>query len=101
MSGQHSPKCRYEETGWPCIEFSTDGSLAGARIAHHFGTTDEEEIKATNRIGTIEDNARALTGMTEEQAEWEGGNDSAEAGDEEGFIELPVGFLWHRESREH
>lgn len=50
-----------------CRAFSTDGTALGADIAHTFGTTDEEAIRAD------ELNARkqALTGMKEEQADWE------------------------------
>ena len=54
-----------------CREFSTDGTAMGAVIAHTFGTTDEEEIQ---RIGDERDwseRRAALTGMEEEQADWE------------------------------
>lgn len=54
-----------------CREFSTDGTAMGAVIAHTFGTTDEEEIQ---RIGDERDwseRRAALTGMKEEQADWE------------------------------
>jgi hypothetical protein len=54
-----------------CREFSTDGTAMGAVIAHTFGTTDEEEIQ---RIGDERDRSErraALTGMEEEQADWE------------------------------
>lgn len=52
-----------------CREFSTDGTRMGADIAHEFGTTDEEEIK---RIGWARhERDIPLTGMEEEQADWE------------------------------
>ncbi len=51
-----------------CREFSTDGTRLGAEIAHEFGTTDEKEIE---RIGWAQEQKVALTGMPEEQADWE------------------------------
>lgn len=66
----HGPWCPEPYSG-ECKKFSTDGSRLGADIAHQFGTTDEENIKATNETGTTADNAKKLTGMEEEQAEWE------------------------------
>jgi hypothetical protein len=66
----HGPYCPEPYTG-ECLRFSTDGSRLGADIAHTFGTTNEQEIIETESIGTVADNARHLTGMDEEQAEWE------------------------------
>lgn len=66
----HSPNCRWP-TGEPCRKFSTDGTRLGAQIAHTMGTTDEDEI-ANMAETTITGAARAsLTGMIEEQADWE------------------------------
>lgn len=58
-----------------CREFSTDGTSMGALIAHQMGTMDEEEIKAI--VDEESRNARdqPLTGMEEEQADWEEGDD--------------------------
>jgi hypothetical protein len=54
-----------------CQLFSTDGTALGAMIAHQMGTMDEEEIK--ERVAEENSNAgkQALTGMEEEQADWE------------------------------
>lgn len=54
-----------------CREFSTDGTAMGALIAHQMGTTDEEEIKATVAAENRNAGRQALTGMAEEQADWE------------------------------
>lgn len=64
MTGKHAPDCRWPK-GFPCLRFSTDGTLAGAEIAHTMGTTSEEEII---RRGFERE---PLTGMDEEQADWE------------------------------
>jgi hypothetical protein len=48
-----------------CREFSTDGTAMGALIAHTMGTTDEVEIGHRPVV------APSLTGMTEEQADWD------------------------------
>jgi hypothetical protein len=40
---EHSDDCGWPY-GPPCRSFSTDGTLAGARIAHAMGTADEDEI---------------------------------------------------------
>lgn len=77
----HGTWCKEPYKG-DCVLFSTDGTRLGADIAHQFGTMDEEEIKATNRIGTLEDNTDKLTGMTAEQREWEGIDDAAEDADD-------------------
>jgi hypothetical protein len=64
---QHDGNCAWPN-GEPCRKFSTDGTRLGAEIAHTMGTTDEEEIirRETERIRSEE-----LTGMPEEQAEWD------------------------------
>ena len=54
-----------------CREFSTDGTAMGAFTAHTMGTDDPAEIR---RIGIEELRnmaTRGLTGMDEEQADWE------------------------------
>jgi hypothetical protein len=55
-----------------CNAFSTDGTGMGALIAHSFGTTDEAEIMrrhASADVAPERDNP--LTGMAEEQADWD------------------------------
>jgi hypothetical protein len=67
----HDAGCKWERGGEPCRRFSTDGTRLGAQIAHTMGTDDEEVIR---REGENDDrNARkqGLTGMTEEQVDWE------------------------------
>lgn len=54
-----------------CREFSTDGTAMGALIAHQMGTTSEEEIKALEAAENRNASRQALTGMEEEQADWE------------------------------
>lgn len=56
-----------------CREFSTDGTALGADIAHSMGTMDEREIqqRGVEEFRRVFDNSRHLTGMDEEQAEWE------------------------------
>ena len=54
-----------------CREFSTDGTEMGALIAHQMGTTDEEEIKAMVAAENRNAARQGLTGMKEEQADWE------------------------------
>lgn len=61
----HSPGCRWPAE--PCLEFSTDGTQLGAVIAHTMGTTSEAEITAMGKPSA------SLTGMAEEQADWEEG----------------------------
>lgn len=39
----HGKYCKWPH-GYPCREFSTDGTATGALIAHSLGTTSEEEI---------------------------------------------------------
>jgi hypothetical protein len=56
-----------------CREFSTDGTSMGAFIAHSFGTTDEDEIVRIGEEEEREERQQALTGMDEEQADWEEG----------------------------
>lgn len=61
----HNDKCKF------CREYSTDGTLLGAHIAHTMGTDNEQEILEN----AIEEDRRlrweSLTGVPEEQAEWE------------------------------
>lgn len=64
----HSPSCRWPD-GEPCRQFSTDGTRLGAVIAHQMGTTSEAGI---TQQAFAERQAR-LTGMPEEQADWEEG----------------------------
>ena len=54
-----------------CQRFSTDGTALGALIAHTFGTMDEEEIKALQEEEDRNNRRQSLTGMVEEQADWE------------------------------
>lgn len=69
-SRDHDPSCTWPQ-GYPCKRFSTDGTRVGAYIAHSMGTMDEDEI-ARMRIEES-DIERPLTGMPEEQADWEEG----------------------------
>lgn len=58
-----------------CREFSTDGTAMGAATAHMMGTDDPEEVR---RIGIEELRGmakRGLTGMDEEQADWDEGEE--------------------------
>ena len=66
----HGSWCKEPYKG-ECLLFSTDGTRLGADIAHQFGTINEQEIIDTESIGTTADNAKHLTGMDAEQAEWE------------------------------
>lgn len=67
---EHGPNCKWPQ-GEPCREYSTDGTRLGAQIAHTMGTTDEEAITAQHRNDERNAARQALTGMPEEQAEWE------------------------------
>lgn len=68
----HDPWCKWEQGGAPCRKFSTDGTLLGADIAHSMGTTDESKI--LEHFGVFHLNGeRVLTGMDEEQEDWEAG----------------------------
>lgn len=58
-----------------CREFSTDGTSMGALIAHQMGTTDEEEIKEMVAAENRNAARQGLTGMAEEQADWEADDD--------------------------
>jgi hypothetical protein len=72
----HDPNCGWEKGGYPCRKWSTDGTRLGADIAHTMRTADETEIAAGDQdrldegigIGAAR---RALTGMAEEQADWD------------------------------
>lgn len=70
MSEQHDPGCGWPE-GRPCLRFSTDGTLMGAQIAHTMGTDDEEAIRAEAENDARNAAKQGLTGMDEEQADWE------------------------------
>lgn len=67
----HSKGCKWESGGEPCRKFSTDGTRLGAQIAHTMGTTDEEAIIAEAENDERNARRQALTGMLEEQADWE------------------------------
>lgn len=77
----HGPHCKVPYSR-ACAQFSTDGTRLGADIAHQFGTTDEDEIANMDEFG-IPLATKNLTGMDQEQREWEGLDDAAEAGDDE------------------
>jgi hypothetical protein len=74
----HDPNCEWSTKRIPCLRFSTDGTRAGALIAHTMGTTDEEEIKRIGMIGKpgyhcSRIDGPELSGMDEEQRDWECG----------------------------
>jgi len=54
---------------------STDGTRLGADIAKAMGTDDEETILLESANSHREYVISKLTGMTEEQADWEEGED--------------------------
>ncbi len=54
-----------------CQKFSTDGTGMGAIIAHLYGTDSEEEICAIQDAEYRAEVRASLTGMDEEQADWE------------------------------
>lgn len=54
-----------------CREFSTDGTAMGATIAHLYGTTDADEIAEAQREEERREREATLTGMADEQADWE------------------------------
>jgi hypothetical protein len=58
-----------------CRDFSTDGTVIGAHIAHSYGTTDEREIEHLQAEERLRGRDRVLTGMEEEQADWEADDD--------------------------
>ena len=55
----------------PTGRASTDGTWLGAEIAEVMGTTDENEIIAEGRRYLKRHAEESLTGMAEEQADWE------------------------------
>jgi hypothetical protein len=69
----HDEHCPRYPSGYyvygACREFSTDGTRVGAEIAHAMGTTDEDEITMMALSG---DKRYHLTGVFEEQADWDG-----------------------------
>lgn len=64
--GAHCPKNGEWYVKRECREFSTDGTRIGADIAHTMGTMDEDEI-----VNTPIERDQELTGMDEEQADWD------------------------------
>lgn len=65
----HDPNCKWP-LGPPCIKFSTDGTRAGAEIAHTMGTADEDIITA----GKAPNDDRPepfFSDVDAEQADWE------------------------------
>lgn len=70
---EHGDQCVRPLRG-KCLKFSTDGTRLGADIAHEFGTTDEKEI--AYRTPPESEREFPLTGMPEEQADWDEGEDS-------------------------
>lgn len=54
-----------------CREFSTDGTWIGANIAHLYGTKDDDAIAAIQAAERKAEVMASLTGMEEEQADWE------------------------------
>ena len=61
----HDPGCGWANGGAPCLQFSTDGTLLGAEIAHSMGTTSEVEITLMGRESAFFSDVEA------EQAEWD------------------------------
>lgn len=53
-----------------CLQFSTDGTRLGAYIAHQMGTTSEEAIIADALERERREREENLTGMDEEEADW-------------------------------
>lgn len=72
MPKGHGPWCEHRDSA-ACRAFSTDGTRLGSVIAHEFGTTNEEEIIRRGTEELLAGGKRSLTGMDEEQAEWEEG----------------------------
>ena len=68
----HHPKCTWPD-GKPWLRFSTDGTRLGAEIAHTFGTTSEQEIaeRGDEALRDLPGTGGKLTGMAEEQADWD------------------------------
>jgi hypothetical protein len=66
----HDPGCTWPR-GEPCLRFSTDGTRAGAEIAHTMGTTSELVIaqgKAPNDVIP----PPFVSDVAAEQADWDG-----------------------------
>lgn len=61
---EHDPECDWANGGFPCLQFSTDGTLLGAEIAHSMGTTSELEIIRTGESTFFSD-------VEAEQSDWE------------------------------
>ncbi len=58
-----------------CREFSVDGTAMGATIAHLYGTTCMKTIDMIQEAEMRADKFKHLTGMDEEQRDWEGDGD--------------------------
>lgn len=76
----HDQGCQWSTKRIPCRRFSMDGTRLGAMIAHTMGTTDEDDIiRAARRFGPESSMGQIdgpkLSGMDEEQADWEEGLD--------------------------
>lgn len=56
---------------------STDGTWMGAEIAALYGTDDDNEIRAMQERERRSEIQANLTGMTEEQADWDSDDESA------------------------
>jgi len=63
----HAKWCRWP-SGPPCREFSTDGTLLGAEIAHAMGTTSDAQIAL---MGRQEAQSAFVSDVEEEQADWD------------------------------
>lgn len=77
--GQHCPTPLRGD----CLKFSTDGTRLGADIAHVMGTSSEDEIMSLAHEEYERKKRDALTGMSEEQADWEDGLEEAPSSYEE------------------
>jgi len=64
-SDGHGKYCRWPH-GYPCREFSTDGTYLGAEIAHSMGTTSEAEI-----IRSYYTENAFVSDVVAEQADWD------------------------------
>lgn len=67
----HDPTCTWP-LGQPCIKFSTDGTRAGAEIAHTMGTTSEVIIAQGKAPNDKDSHPPFVSDVDAEQADWEG-----------------------------
>lgn len=74
----HDPKCTWP-LGQPCIKFSTDGTRAGAEIAHTMGTTSEVII-AQGQAPNDDRPEPFVSDVDAEQADWEEDDDDGDYG---------------------